>query len=203
MIEDPRAVIVGLGNPGQQYEMTRHNLGYLVVKAFARQLGWRFKEESRFRAFVAKGDYFPAPGKSPIQLHLLLPITYMNCSGIAVRSYLDYFKFSPKQLAVVMDDVALPFGKLRLRSQGGAGGHNGLKDIISHLGTDAFIRLRMGISGLENQNQQMESLADYVLSPFSAEETMLLNKFIEMGIEVLKQFLTEPETYVTNVVNKE
>ena len=145
-------LIVGLGNPGPQYEMTRHNLGYLVVQAFARQLGWSLKEDRRFNAKVAKGV------AGDHALHLLLPLTYMNLSGNALRRYLDYFKIALGHFIIITDDIALPFSQMRLRSMGSAGGHNGLKSIEACLGTSHYKRLRMGIG---HPGEKM--LANYVL----------------------------------------
>jgi PTH1 family peptidyl-tRNA hydrolase len=228
-------VIVGLGNPGQKYEMTRHNMGYLVVKAMARQLGWSFKEEHRFKAFVAKGmvertavkvdlkgigerkEVTEELEKQAIALHLLLPTTYMNCSGIAVRSYLDFFKLPLSSLIVVMDDLSLPLGRMRLRSKGSSGGHNGLKSIQSHLGSDEIVRLRMGIGKICGDHLKIDGtkkrgssllevagheLVDYVLGSFSAEEALCLEKFIEAGAQVLDRLLTDSVANVMNVVNK-
>jgi peptidyl-tRNA hydrolase, PTH1 family len=170
-------VIVGLGNPGKEYALTRHNLGYLVVQALAEQYGWPFKEERRFRALAAKGKVDEA------MVHLVLPATYMNESGVAVRSYLDFYKLGPKDLVVVSDDIALPFGTMRLRAQGSAGGHNGLKSVEAHLQTRDYARLRMGIG-----RDDRADLADYVLDRFTREESEQLLPFIEKGVDLLRFF---------------
>lgn len=187
---DQQFVFVGLGNPGSLYELTRHNLGYLVVKALARRMGWHFKEEKRFNAFVAKG----LVGNHV--LHLLLPTTYMNLSGVSVRQYLDFFKLSIKNLVIVTDDIALPFGQLRLKTMGSAGGHNGLKSIESHLGTTEYIRLRMGIG-----HPGEKFLADYVLDPFTKEELEHLVMFIDRGADVLEDLVKKEISKVMNTVN--
>ena len=119
--------------------MTRHNLGELVVRAFAHKQGWVFKEEKRFQAYVAKAVF------EDKQLILVVPLTYMNESGQAVRAVLDFYKLPAEQTIVVCDDIALNFGAMRLRTEGSAGGHNGLKSVEAHLGTIRYMRLRMGI----------------------------------------------------------
>ncbi len=183
-------IFIGLGNPGAQYAMTRHNLGYLVVEAFASQLGWSLKEESQFNAKVAKGVV------EQQAVHLLLPLTYMNLSGQAVRRYLDYFKIAVNQVLIIMDDIALPFGELKLRAMGTSGGHNGLKSIETSLGTSHYKRLRMGIG---HPGEKM--LASYVLESFSLIEQQSLSQFIGSGVSVMRRLLTESFTQVMNQVN--
>lgn len=184
-------VFVGLGNPGSKYEKTRHNIGFMVVKDFARKMGWSFKEERQFSAFVAKGLV------GDVMVHLLLPTTYMNLSGMAVRAYLDYFKLGLDCLVVINDDVAFPFGQMRLKSMGSAGGHNGLKSIESHLGSSLYVRLRMGVGS----PQKTEELADYVLASFNAEETAALVTFVDRATQILRSLLTETVSNVMNAVN--
>lgn len=183
--------IVGLGNPGKEYVRTRHNLGAMVVEELARELKLTFKADRHLSSFIAKGK---SDGR---EVDLLLPQTYMNESGWAVRRYLDYYKITAGQLLVVCDDTALTFGQLRLRSQGSSGGHNGLKSILMHLGTDEFIRLRMGVGS----NGVGQPLAEYVLSNFNGEETAALDEFIKRGAAVLKLLMTEPLTQVMNRIN--
>jgi PTH1 family peptidyl-tRNA hydrolase len=184
-------VFVGLGNPGKEYEKTRHNLGYLVVQAFARKMGWRFKEEKRFDANVTKGVI------GEVTVHLLLPTTYMNLSGIAVSRYLDFLKLGVDCLVIVIDDLSLPFGQLKLKMMGSSGGHNGLKSIETHLGTAHYKRLKMGIGHPGKQR----ILADYVLDFFNQEEKEQLEKFIDCGVNVLQQLVSEPIAYVMKTVN--
>lgn len=183
-------LFVGLGNPGPQYAMTRHNLGYLVVQQFAHRLGWSLKEDRRFNARVAKGI---SENKS---IHLVLPLTYMNLSGNAVRRYADYFKIPLTSIIVVTDDIALAFGQLRLRLMGSAGGHNGLKSIEASLGTSHYKRLRMGIG---HPGEKM--LANYVLETFNHTEQQELPTFIDRGVEVLQRLLKESFSHVMTSVN--
>jgi len=180
----PEYIFVGLGNPGPQYEMTRHNIGALVLKEYARRMGWRFKEEGRFKALIAGGVV------DNKKIRLLLPTTYMNLSGVAVREYLNFLKIESEKIVVIVDDIALPFGELRFRTAGSAGGHNGLKSIQAHLGTDQYKRLRMGVGHPGDQ-----ILADYVLSPFNKEEMEQLASFIDKGIEFLQNLLNNNESH--------
>lgn len=184
-------VFVGLGNPGAKYEKTRHNIGAMVVKSFASKRGWSFKEEGRFNAYIAKGLI------EGTMVHLMLPTTYMNLSGIAVKAYLDYFKFGVEALAVVSDDAALPFGQMRLRAEGSHGGQNGLRSIEAYLGSSHYARLRMGIGSPQGK----QDLADYVLAPFSSEEVAALAAFIDRGVEAMQRLITRPFSDVMSAVN--
>lgn len=165
-------------------------MGFLVVKAFARQQGWQFKEEKRFNALIVKGML------DGIEVHLVLPLTFMNLSGIAIRSYLDYFKLPVSSLVAITDDIALPFGQMRLKTMGSAGGHNGLKSIEQHLGTADYKRLRMGIG-----HPGVKNLAEYVLEPFSPEELKDLTSLIDRGSAVLQRLMKEDIAQVMNAIN--
>ena len=169
-------LIVGLGNPGRAYEATRHNIGFRVVRALAGQKGMSLREKSRWG------------GESAMQnkLYLLLPLTYMNCSGQAVRKCMKDLGLLPAQMIVVCDDVALDFGQIRIREGGSAGGHNGLKDIEAHLGTQKYPRLRIGVGSHKGHN-----LADYVLGKFSAAEEAEMPKVLEKAVDALSLWLDE------------
>jgi PTH1 family peptidyl-tRNA hydrolase len=184
-------VVAGLGNPGAEYSMTRHNMGYLIAQALAKTLGWTFKEESRFQAWVAKGT------QDGTKVHILLPTTYMNLSGQAVRNYLDYLKLDSHSVLAVIDDIALPFGEMRLLASGGTGGHNGLKSLQQHLGTAVYKRLRVGIGGCQGQR-----LEDYVLGSFNAEERANLPNVLEGGVRVIQRLLKEEFADVMSSVNR-
>lgn len=186
-------VFVGLGNPGVEYSMTRHNIGYLVIQTFAHAFGWTFKDEKSFSAQVAKGKV------GDITVHLLLPTTYMNESGRALRSYLDFYKLSHDNMCVVTDDVHLPFGQMRLRRIGSAGGHNGLKSIEAHLRSQHYLRLRMGVG---REHQREKTLADYVLDNFTLEESQKLADFLVDGVKVLRRLVSEDVSAVMATVNR-
>jgi PTH1 family peptidyl-tRNA hydrolase len=189
-------VIVGLGNPGIRYAKTRHNMGYLVVKALAERSGFPFRNEPRFNGYAAKGVI------AQTMVHLLLPTTYMNLSGIAIQRYLNFYKFGPQQAIIVTDDVALDYGELRVRDSGTSGGHNGLKSVEAALGTRDYVRLRMGVGASQPSQTGGLSLADYVLEPFTGTEMASLKEFINKGVEVLEQLIKEPITRVMNATNK-
>jgi PTH1 family peptidyl-tRNA hydrolase len=184
-------VFVGLGNPGKQYEVTRHNLGALVVKAAAHQWGMRFKTEARFHAEIARGI---VEGNT---VYLVLPLTYMNESGRAVKKIVDYYKLDAAGVFIVCDDVALPYGAMRLKPSGSNGGHNGLRSIEAELGTELYPRLRMGIGSAE----EGRNLADFVLQNFTAAEISELPAFINKGAAVLKDLMHSPITLVMNRAN--
>lgn len=183
-------LFVGLGNPGPQYEKTRHNMGYLVVQALANEWGWNLKEDRRFNIRVAKGE------REERAVHLVLPLTYMNLSGNAIQRYMEYFKIPLDHLVVIVDDIALAFGQLRLRLRGSAGGHNGLKSVENSLGTSHYKRLRMGIG---HPGEKM--LVNYVLEAFNHAEQEELPIFIDRGVAVLQRLLKESFSHVMNSVN--
>jgi peptidyl-tRNA hydrolase, PTH1 family len=159
-------LIAGLGNPGSEYLMTRHNVGFLVLDAWADEEGEAFHDErARFSKFVALDS-----GE-----RLVKPMTYMNESGKAVAAWLDWLKLTVADLLVVVDDVALPMGQVRLRPEGSDGGHNGLKSIESHLGTDRYARLRCGVDAVP-PGWAMER---WVLSRFRPEEEDPLGRMIQ------------------------
>jgi len=162
-------VIVGLGNPGRQYELTRHNVGFMAVDRLAKRWNIAIRQE-KHRALIGEGL---TPGGERVAL--IKPMTFMNLSGEAVRSFLDYRKVSVDDLLVIYDDMDTPFGKLRLRYKGSAGGHNGIRSIIGRLGTEQFRRIRVGIS----RPPAGVDPVDYVLSPFHAEERAALEELLE------------------------
>lgn len=168
-------LIVGLGNPGVNYENTRHNLGFMVVKALAEKFGMVFKKDVRVKGRVASGSI---EGK---KVHLLMPETYMNLSGQAVRKLVDYFHIAFHNTLVIVDDIYLKLGSMRLRPQGGTGGHKGLKSIESHLRSQEYPRLRMGVGGPSLPEKALEA---YVLENFDPEEQRLLPDVIQAGIAV-------------------
>lgn len=195
MIETTRKqlVVIGLGNPGKKYETTRHNVGFMVLHAFAALMGWSYKEEKRFDAQVVKGQI------DDVIVHLLLPLTYMNESGRAVRRYLDFYRLNAGDVFVVSDDVDQPLGSMRLRLEGSAGGHNGLKSLEKHLGTRNYPRLRIGVGA----KLPMQDLADHVLSQFNSQEVEQLGQVIDQGVKVvLRMVRQESVASIMNDVNK-
>lgn len=169
-------LIVGLGNIGPEYQYTRHNIGFMMLDAFARASNVFFAEQ-RY------GSVAHCRVKN-CELTLLKPSTFMNLSGNAVRYYLQQEKIPVENLLVLLDDLALPFGTLRLKPKGSAGGHNGLKNITALLGTENYARLRFGIGSEYAKGQQV----DYVLSSFTEEQVAEIQKRCEVTTEMIKSF---------------
>lgn len=175
-------LIVGLGNPTEKYEMTRHNLGFMLVKQFAAKHELFFKNVRKLKGKVARKE------QGEEEVILLLPTTYMNLSGESVKRARHFFHIELSRLLVVVDDVYLPFGSLRSRRGGSSGGHNGLKSVESSLSTREYARLRVGIGPNDS-----ESLEMFVLSPFSEEEQEQLPHILNRGVGMLEKWLAENE----------
>ena len=167
-------LIVGLGNPGLKYENTRHNVGFMVLNAFAEKANLKFKHKREFKGEVYISKDFI----------LLKPQTFMNLSGESVRLVANFYKIQPEDILVICDDFNIPFLKLRLRMKGSAGGHNGLKSIIQNLSSEEFRRLRIGL-GLPNENYDV---IDYVLSKFSKEDLDAFNKLYSKTNDIIDDF---------------
>ncbi|WP_456342065.1 aminoacyl-tRNA hydrolase [Thermovibrio sp.] len=161
-------LVVGLGNPGKEYEKTRHNVGWWVVDRVAEELGLSLSRE-KFSALY--GEYSTPRGK----VFFIKPLTYMNRSGEAVGRFARFFKIQPSEILVIYDDLDLPPGALRLRLKGSSGGHKGVESVIQALGTKEFPRLRVGIG----RPQRKEEVVDFVLSPFGSKELPLIEKAVE------------------------
>ena len=159
-------MIVGLGNPGRQYETTRHNAGFICIDLLAEKHGININK-LKFKALMGDGRI---NGRRCL---LLKPQTYMNLSGEAVKEAADFYKIPPEKIVVICDDISLEPGKIRIRRKGSAGGQNGMKNIISHLGTDNFPRIKVGVGAKPNPEYD---LADWVLSRFSNSEAKLIKE---------------------------
>lgn len=170
-------LIVGLGNPEPKYDKTRHNIGFDAVDALARTWQVSWSENRRFQALFGEGRV-PRGDK----LLLLKPLTYMNRSGQAIRAALDWYKLPPESVLIIYDDMDLPVGRLRLRLSGSAGGHNGMKSAIAHLGTQNFPRLRIGIgkSGTDKDT------VSHVLGKFSPQETKLMPEVLQLVVDAVE-----------------
>ncbi|WP_101698084.1 aminoacyl-tRNA hydrolase [Clostridium minihomine] len=171
-----QAMIVGLGNPGQKYEKTRHNVGFLTLDYLAEKLGVKI-DRLKFKGLCAETTL---AGKKVL---LLKPSTFMNLSGQSVMEAMQFYKLSPEQVIVVLDDISLPPGRLRIRRKGSDGGQNGMKNIIYLSGSDAFPRIKIGIGAKPNPQWD---LADWVLSTFSAQEAKSLEEAISRAAEALE-----------------
>lgn len=180
---------MGLGNPGEAYAETRHNLGFRVVERYAARVGARFdSDECAARVALAPGAV------------LALAQTYMNRSGFAVRCLAERLGAGPRDVLVVHDDVALPLGRLRLRVRGGAGGHRGMESVIENLQSDEVARLRLGIAP-EAGFEPAADLAPFVLAPFTAAELELLEGFVERGADAIATWLAEGAEAAMNRFN--
>jgi len=172
-------LVAGLGNPGPKYANTRHNVGFHVADALADRAGVRVSRV-KYHALTAQAEL---GGQGVL---LMKPTTYMNLSGEAVGEAARFYKLPPERVLVISDDVDLPLGKLRLRKSGSAGGHNGLKSIIQHLGTDRFPRLKVGVGGKPHPDYDM---ADWVLSGFHGEDAKTMDEAVERAAQAVECLL--------------
>jgi PTH1 family peptidyl-tRNA hydrolase len=187
-------LIVGLGNPGREYRDTRHNVGFTVVDEIARRHGleWAMAPSQVPDAFVVKRY-----GVDP--LLLAKPLTFMNLSGTAVAALVRYYDIPSADLLVVVDDIDLPFGRLRARARGSAGTHNGLRSLVQHLGSTEFPRLRVGVG----RGDARRDLADHVLSKFERDEREALDEVIARAADAAEMFAVDGIDKVMNVYNPE
>ena len=183
-------LIIGLGNPGKPYEHTRHNIGFDVIDELATK--WNAPlNQSKFNGMYA------VVHRPEGKVILLKPLTYMNLSGECVRPLMDYFDIDVEDVIVIYDDLDLETGKLRLRGKGSAGGHNGIKSLIQHLGTQEFNRIRVGV----NRPPAGMKVADYVLSKFSKDDQPIVKDAIGKSCEAVEMSLTKPFLEVMNHFN--
>ena len=190
-LNTPR-LIVGLGNPGEAYRDTRHNIGFMVLDEIARRFGTAFREEKRWTGLVAK---FSGG-------HLLKPLTFMNDSGRSVHALGHFYKTPPKQTLVVYDDVDLPLGRLRFRTSGSAAGHNGIRSLISAFGTQDFPRLKVGIAPADGRPAG-ERMVGHVLGSFRAEEQPALQNVIQRAADAVLATLERGLEAAMNVFNRQ
>lgn len=183
-------LIAGLGNIGPEYAFTRHNIGFMVLDRLAAQNDFKFSFEKL--AFVAEWKY---KGR---QFYFIKPTTFMNLSGKAIRYYMDQYKIPKENLLVIVDELQLPFGTLRIKPKGSHGGHNGLKNIEEMLGTAEYPRLRFGIGNNFSRGRQV----DYVLNPFSKEEMSEIQIFLDTAGDMVVAFCTLGIQYAMNNYNQ-
>jgi PTH1 family peptidyl-tRNA hydrolase len=176
--DQPLQLLVGLGNPGDQYVGTRHNVGFMALERLAARQGSTFRQQSRLHGLTAE------VGQGSSRLRLLMPQTYMNDSGRSIRATLDWYGLDPAHMLILVDDMDLPLGRLRLRSSGGAGGHNGLRSTIAHLGGQDFPRLRIGIGAPAlNPVERRRRTVGHVLGRFSPAEQPVLDEVLDEVID--------------------
>lgn len=176
----PLKLIVGLGNPGPEHMLTRHNAGFWFVDALAARLGGRFRSHTRFQGDICRVQFCGQ------EITLLKPTTYMNRSGLSIRSISDYMKLPPEEILVAHDELDLPVGEARFKFGGGHGGHNGLRDTITHVGPD-FWRLRIGIGHPGDRSQ----VIDYVLRRAPAEEEEKILDSVAAALDALPTFVEQ------------
>ena len=181
-------LIVGLGNPGSQYEDTRHNIGFKVIDNIAKEYNIEINRQ-KFKGMCGEGFI---NGEKVI---LLKPTTYMNLSGESVREIVDFYKLSNEDVLVIYDDISLDVGRLRIREKGSAGGHNGIKSIIAHLGTDIFPRIKVGVG------QPNVDLVNYVLGKFTKEEMEVLSESIDASTKAAKEIISGDVKTAMNIYN--
>ena len=189
-------VIVGLGNPGKRYEKTPHNIGFDVVEKLAGRFGCSFKRSFRVSAWLVRASIEVGDGGASSVL-LVKPRTYMNASGAPVAAVLRYHGLDPADLMVVLDDADLDVGDIRIRRQGGSGGHKGLRSIIEQLGSKEFTRVRLGIG----HSGQGDDLVDHVLRRFSARDRKLMDAAVDRATEAVMCILASGEEKAMNEYN--
>ena len=182
-------IVVGLGNPGDQYAKTRHNIGWMVLDRLAERAGWAGRGRTRDASAIANGRY------RGLDLMIVKPLTFMNDSGRAVRKVLAREHAPLSELLVVADDFALPFGKLRFREGGGSGGHNGLGSIIDELSTEKFSRLRVGIGAPDR------AFVDHVLAPFQPDERERLDALLDTAADAVEEWARHGTSKAANRFN--
>ena len=190
--EDDRVmyIIAGLGNPTREYEKTRHNVGFEVIDVLADMLGTTV-EEKKFKGCYGRGII---GGEKVL---LLKPQTFMNLSGESIRAASDFYKVDPEHIIIIYDDISLDVGQLRIRKKGSAGGHNGIKNIIAHLGTQEFPRIKVGVG---DKPKKMD-LADYVLSRFSKEDRAAMEDAFKEAAKAVEVMITEGMDIAMNQFN--
>lgn len=190
VLETPALVvprlIVGLGNPGDKYAGTRHNIGFEIVEALAQRWRLPLKQDRRFQGLY--GDGLVA---GRVKVSLLQPLTYMNKSGQSIRAVVDWFKVTPEAVLVVYDDMDLPVGKLRLRLSGSAGGHNGMKSAIAHLGSQNFPRLRVGIGSTQKAGDRDQAVVSHVLGKLTPAERQQMDAVVYEAVKAIELSLTD------------
>ena len=184
-------VIAGLGNPGHEYEGSRHNVGFLVVAGLADGCGIRLS--------AGRGDFMSGVGRiAGVRTRLVIPLTYMNRSGLAVAQVLEETSAAPSELLVICDDVNLPLGQLRLRTAGSAGGHNGLSSIIERLDTEGFARLRLGVG----RPPDGDDMADFVLDLFGDQERTDVDEMVGRAVAAVELLLRDGVEATMTVFNR-
>ena len=183
-------MIAGLGNPGTGYRDTRHNIGFKVINLWCKSLGVRLKSR-RFQSRNIRATF------QDRRIILLRPVTFMNQSGRSIRACVDFYSINREDILVIHDDIDIPAGRIKVVKNGGAGGHKGVLSIIQHLGTSEFSRIKIGIG----RPRHMETIEDYVLSPFYRDEKGITEKMIQMGVRACGLFVSDGIEAAMNHIN--
>lgn len=184
-------LIVGLGNPGKEYEKTPHNVGFMAVDEIAKTYNLTFNLSQKHKAMIAEGKI------NGEKIILMKPLTFMNLSGNAVRSYVEYYKIDINDIIIIYDDMDLPIGTLRIRKTGSSGGHNGIKSIISNLQTESFKRIRIGIGRPTNNLGTI----DFVLHTLNKEESNIITETIDKMPKIIETTVDKGFDYMMNIYN--
>jgi len=188
-------LIVGLGNPGEKYGKTRHNLGFMIIEHFLKDFesvkNTLWENSSKFKADLSQIEWQPKHG-SLEKVILAKPKTYMNNSGLAVKIIADFYKISADNIWVIHDDIDLPLGAMKIRFGGASAGHHGVESIMEHLGTDKFWRFRMGVGEKRELNDsRMKNVDDFVLSDFTGSEKGKLKNLVKRGVQAIEASLED------------
>ena len=188
--------IIGLGNPGKKYDNNRHNIGFLFINEFAKNYSLNFVLKNKLKCNYAEFI------SDRVIYRMFMPNTFMNNSGEAIKAIIDWFKVDKDKLIIVMDDIDIPLGKIRVRKKGGSGGHNGLKSIINHLNSKEFLRIRIGIgSPPKIEKDKQCNTISHVLGNFSKPERLILNKIFCQMIESLQKLNDHNENLIICELN--
>jgi len=189
-------LFIGLGNPGEKYSMTRHNIGFMVLEKLANEENCAFSKNKKIQGYLTERQI---SGK---KVRILLPSTFMNDSGKSILAALNWFDLRIDQMIILVDDMDLPLGKIRMRSKGSSGGHNGLKSIINNIGTQDFLRIRIGIGPPSQDNEERKSKTiSHVLGTFNKQEIEIVNAVVIEVIKGLKMIQTEGIKQASNYLN--
>jgi len=198
MLHGEFRLLIGLGNPGSKYQDTRHNIGFMVMNKLASENDIAFESNKKLFGQIGK------KGIGEEATRLFMPNTYMNDSGVAIKAALNWFDLDVNQILVIVDDMDLPLGKIRLRQKGGAGGHRGLRSIINHIGTNQFCRVRIGIGSPSNNPLKRKIMTNsYVLGKFAEKEKVIIKQIIDeiiYGLEIIqKSGFTSGSNYLNSL----
>ena len=196
MVFSNEKFVIGLGNPGKNYHNNRHNIGFLLINELVKKHDVKIILKNKIKSYYAEYRL------NGILYRLFMPTTYMNNSGDSVKSIINWFKLDKGKLLIVVDDIDLPFGKIRVRKKGGSGGHNGLKSIINKLNTEEFTRIKIGIGAPPNiENEKRSNTISHVLGNFSKSEMLILENIFQKIIDSIEILNDKNEESIISELN--